>query len=200
MVQSPLYAIVIFHFTSLLLLLLLPLEVLLDAQVIFCFLEYTSPSWLIQQKVLLNLLAWLNVYTIQHETVAIGILSQSISSSLSFSLKRLSKEGRGLPLSETFGLWPEPLCWCLLFLLLSCLSVILVISKSKFSLNLSRTLPMISFGSQLDNSTWARVAWPPRTAKQWEFSLKMPRSTQQTGQHRLETEMKVHFDRYTHIR
>jgi hypothetical protein len=44
MVQSPLYAIVIFHFTSLLLLLLLPLEVLLDAQVIFCFWKYTSPS------------------------------------------------------------------------------------------------------------------------------------------------------------
>ena len=62
LVQSPLYAIVIFHFTSLLLLLLLllHLEVLLDAQVIFCCWKYTSPSWLIQQKELLNLLAWLN--------------------------------------------------------------------------------------------------------------------------------------------
>jgi hypothetical protein len=42
-VQFPPYAIVIFHFTSLLLLLLLHFEVLLDAQVIFCCWKYTSP-------------------------------------------------------------------------------------------------------------------------------------------------------------
>jgi hypothetical protein len=41
-VQSFLYAIVIFHFTSLLL--LLHFAVLLDAQVIFCCWKYTSPS------------------------------------------------------------------------------------------------------------------------------------------------------------
>jgi len=41
--QSPLNAIVIFHFTSLLLFILLHFEVLLDAQVIFCFWKYTSP-------------------------------------------------------------------------------------------------------------------------------------------------------------
>jgi len=41
MVQSPLNAIVIFHFTSLLLFISLHFEVLLDTQVIFCFLKYT---------------------------------------------------------------------------------------------------------------------------------------------------------------
>jgi hypothetical protein len=36
----------------------LSLEVL-EVEVKLCFLKYTSPSWLVQQKVLLNLLVWL---------------------------------------------------------------------------------------------------------------------------------------------
>ena len=60
MVQSPLNAIVISHFTSLFI--SLHFEVLLDAQVIFCFLKYTSPLWLIQQKVLLFNLAVVPVH------------------------------------------------------------------------------------------------------------------------------------------
>jgi len=43
MVQSPLNAIVIFYFTSLLLFILLHFEVLLGVQVISCFWKYTSP-------------------------------------------------------------------------------------------------------------------------------------------------------------
>jgi len=48
-------------------------EVLLDAQVIFCFWKYTSPLWFIQQKVLLTLLAWLRMIDLVTRSLVVSI-------------------------------------------------------------------------------------------------------------------------------